>query len=163
MEPITRNHAGGISAIAFIISVAVSLTYYQFVYLPQASAKPILPASVVNPAETTQVTVSEGSSVESNENFFVPKDIRATIGVSNRIVWTNNDYVAHTVTSDEPMYIDRINGPFNSLEQQESVPGGYVLPGKTFEFTFTSVGKYSYHCEPHPWMKGSVEVIENFS
>ena len=163
MEPLSSSHATGISAIAFIISVAVSLAYYQFMYLPQANAKPVLPEEVVNPPETTKIAIAEGANVESNGNFFVPKETRGVIGISNRIIWTNDDYVGHTVTSDDPKYVDKLNGPFNSLEQLESVPGGYVLPGKAFEFTFTAVGKYSYHCEPHPWMQGSVEVVENFA
>jgi plastocyanin len=25
------------------------------------------------------------------------------------------------------------------------------------------VGEYSYHCEPHPWMTGKVEIVENFA
>ena len=39
-----ENQAAGISIIAFIVAVGVSMGYYQFVYLPQANAKPILPA-----------------------------------------------------------------------------------------------------------------------
>lgn len=163
MEPLIENQAGGISIIAFVIAIAVSIGYYQFVYVPEATAKPILPDEVLNPAESINIDIAEGSTLETNENFFVKKEVRAVLGISNRIVWTNNDPSPHTVTSDEPKYVDKINGPFNSLEQQESIPGGYLLPGKTFEFTFTATGKYPYHCEPHPWMQGTIEVVENFS
>jgi hypothetical protein len=34
------NHAGGISVIAFVVAVAISMGYYQFVYIPEANAKP---------------------------------------------------------------------------------------------------------------------------
>ena len=157
-----ENHAGGIAMVAFIVALAVSMTYYQFIYIPQANAKPILPEEVLNPESSFRVTIAPGSSLEANPEFFVPPEARTTIGIDSRVIWENEDTVPHTVTTDDG-YVDQINGPFNSLEQQESVPGGFVREGQTFEFVFTKVGNYPYHCEPHPWMQGSIEVVENFA
>jgi len=152
------NHAAGISVITFVVAVAVSMGYYQFVYIPQASAKPTLPEEVVNPAEVTEVTIAEGASLPTNGQFFVPKETRATIGLSNKVVWTNTDITGHTVTTDDG-YTDLINGVFDSVQQSGSI----IMPGQTFEFTFTQVGQYAYHCEPHPHMQGSIEIVENFA
>lgn len=152
------NHAGGISIATFVVAVAVSIGYYQFMYVPQVNAKPILPEIVLNPPESAEVTIAEGSSIESNGKFFEPKDLRTTIGIDNRIVWKNTDGVAHTVTSDDG-YVDIINGKFDSLD----TIGLLDKDGGTYEFTFTKVGVYPYHCEPHPWMQGEIEVIENFA
>jgi len=113
-------HAGCINRIAFVVALGISMGYYQFVYVPEANKKPIVPEEVLNPVETLQVEIALGASLETNEEFFVPEEARATIGISNRILWTNEDTIAHTVTSE---YVDQINGPFNSLEQQEQVPG----------------------------------------
>ncbi len=157
-----ENHAGGISIIAFVVALAVSIGYYQFVYIPEANAKPILPDEILNPEQTVSVTIVPGSSLDTNPKFFEPKDIRATIGISNKIVWTNEDSIPHTVTTDDG-YVDKINGPFDSLKQQEILPGGFLMEGQTFAFTFTKVGEYAYHCEPHPHMKGTVTVVENFA
>jgi plastocyanin len=154
-----ENHAGGIAMITFIVALAVSMTYYQFIYIPQANAKPILPEDVLNPKETFGITISPGSSLESNPEFFVPEDARVTIGIDSRVVWENEDTIPHTVTTDNN-YVDQINGPFDTMKQVE---GGFVLAGKTFEFVFTKVGQYPYHCEPHPWMQAEVEVVENFA
>lgn len=96
--------------------------------------------------------------MESNPNNFEPKSARGILGVSNKAVWTNEDTIAHTVTSDEPSYVDQVNGKFDSL-----APGGVVMPSEIFEFTFTKVDTYPYHCEPHPWMEGTVEIVENFA
>jgi plastocyanin len=156
------SHAAGISVIAFVVALAVSLGYYQWVYVPQVNAKPILPDNVLHPSQTTKVTIVKDASLQSNPKNFVPKDVRGVLGVSNKVVWTNDDGVPHTVTGDDPQYIDKINGPFDSLQQQESVPGGFILPGKTFEFTFTAAGTYTYHCTPHPFMQGKVEIVQNF-
>jgi plastocyanin len=152
------NHAGGISVIAFIVAVAVSMGYYQFVYIPQATAKPTLPEEVLNPPEVTEVSIAEGSSLPTNGQFFVPKEVRGTIGISNKVVWTNGDVTGHTVTTDNG-YVDIINGDFDSTQQL----GAIIMPGETFEFTFTEVGEYPYHCEPHPHMQGSVEIVESFA
>ena len=152
------NHAGGISVITFVVAVAVSMGYYQFIYIPQANAKPTLPEEVLNPPEVTEVSIAEGSSLETNGQFFVPRDVRGTIGISNNVVWTNNDITGHTVTTDDG-YVDLINGEFDSIDQL----GAILVPGETFEFTFTQVGEYPYHCEPHPHMQGSVEIVESFA
>jgi plastocyanin len=152
------NHAGGISVIAFVVAVAVSMGYYQFVFIPEANAKPNLPEEVLNPAEPVKVNIAEGASLPTNGQFFVPKEARGTIGVSNEVTWTNTDVTGHTVTSDTG-YVDKVNGDFDSIKQLGSV----IQPGETFDFTFTEVGEYPYHCEPHPHMQGVVNVVENFA
>ncbi|HEX6562129.1 MAG TPA: plastocyanin/azurin family copper-binding protein [Nitrososphaera sp.] len=151
------NHAGGISIIAFVIAVGISMAYYQYMYVPAVNAKPILPAAVLHPAESLTVKITPGSSVQSNPKFFDPKDIRSALGTNNHIIWKNTDEVPHSITSDEG-YKDKINGSFNSIDTI-----GLVPPGATYEFTFTAIGTYHYHCEPHPWMQGSVDVTESFA
>jgi plastocyanin len=152
------NHAGGISIIAFVVAVAVSMAYYQFIYIPEANAKPILPEKVLNPKGTTAIQIVEGAVLQSNTRNFVPKEARGILELSNKIVWTNNDGTPHTITSDNS-YVDQINGEFDSTIQL----GTLVAPGKTFEFTFTKEGEYAYHCTPHPHMKGLVKIVPNFA
>ncbi|HEY9398314.1 MAG TPA: plastocyanin/azurin family copper-binding protein [Nitrososphaeraceae archaeon] len=151
-----NNHAAGISIIAFIISVTVSMVYYQFVYTKEVNAKPQVPEEILSPAEAAKVSIIEGSSQPSQQRNFEPKDIRGTLGIDNKIIWTNVDTTAHTVTSDN-QYTDQISGPFNSIES-----GGLILPQKTYEYTFTKDGEYPYHCEPHPWMTGKVTIVKSF-
>ena len=151
-----NNHAAGISIMAFIITVAASMAYYQFVYTKEANAKPQLAEEVLNPTETVKVSIIEGSSQPSQQRNFVPKEIRGTLGINNKIIWTNVDTTAHTVTTDN-QYNDQISGPFNSIDSI-----GLILPQKTYEFTFTKDGEYPYHCEPHPWMTGKVTIVKSF-
>jgi plastocyanin len=146
------NHAAGISIIAFIVATGVSLGYYQFVYIPQANAKPQLPPAVLKPPQTTAVKILVGSSQPSQTKNFEPKQAQANLGVSNKVVWTNIDAVPHSVTSDNG-YKDKISGSFNSIDTI-----GLIPPKQTFEFTFTTEGEYPYHCEPHPWMTGKVTI-----
>jgi plastocyanin len=151
-----NNQAAGISIVAFIIAVTASMAYYQFVYLKEANAKPQLPAEVLNPPDSVKISILPGSSQPSQLKNFEPKEARGTLGINNKVIWTNTDTTAHSVTSDN-QYKDQINGPFNSIDSI-----GLVLPQKTFEFTFTKDGEYAYHCEPHPWMTGKVIIVKSF-
>lgn len=151
-----NNNAAGISIMAFIVTVTASMAYYQFVYTKEANAKPELPEEVLNPPESVKVSIIEGSSQPSQQKNYEPKEIRGTLGLNNKIVWTNVDTTAHTVTTDN-QYSDQISGPFNSIESL-----GLILPQKTYEFTFTKDGDYPYHCEPHPWMTGKVIIVKSF-
>jgi plastocyanin len=151
-----NNNAAGISIMAFIITVTASMAYYQFVYTKEANAKPQLAEEVLNPTESVKVSIIEGSSQPSQQRNFEPKEIRGTLGINNKIIWTNVDTTAHTVTTDN-QYSDQISGPFNSIDSI-----GLILPQKTYEFTFTKDGEYPYHCEPHPWMTGKVIIVKSF-
>ena len=95
---------------AFIITVTASMAYYQFVYTKEATAKPQLPEEVLNPPESVKVTIIEGSSQPSQQKNYEPKEIRGALGIDNKIVWTNVDTTAHTVTTDN-QYSDQISGP----------------------------------------------------
>ena len=63
------------------------------------------------------------------------------------IIWKNNDYSSHTVTSGN--YIEGPNGIFDS---------GLITSGSTFSFKFEEKGQFDYFCMIHPWAKASVTV-----
>lgn len=66
-----------------------------------------------------------------------------TVPAGTKVTWTNEDSVAHTVTSDAtPPLFD--SGP--------------LAPGATYSFTFTTPGTYPYHCNYHSSMHGTVVV-----
>jgi plastocyanin len=147
----------GISVIAFIVAIAVSIAYYQFFYVPQASRTPVVSEEVLNPPSSVTVRIVEGSSIPTQERNYVPKEARGMLEIDNRVVWVNEDTTFHSVTSDNA-FEDRVNGKFDSMATI-----GLVEPGGTWEFTFTEAGEYPYHCEPHPWMTGVVTIVENFA
>jgi len=63
------------------------------------------------------------------------------IHVGDTVLWSNTGVLPHTVTADD--------GSFDS---------GLLNTGDTWNMTFSSAGTYSFHCTPHPWMKGTVIV-----
>jgi plastocyanin len=147
--------------VTLVVAAAVSLVYYQFFYLPEANRRPVTPQEILEPEETIQVSIVEGSSNPLNDQFYVPADVRATLGISNQVVWTNQDSVPHTVTSDTD-YVDPYSGKFDSQARPQAQGGAFVTPGNTYEFLFTQHGEYAYHCVPHPWMQAKVQVVESF-
>ncbi len=76
----------------------------------------------------------------SIENFaFSPTPLH--IAVADTVLWTNNDSMTHTVTSDTG---DELGGTLNA--------------GRTYQHIFTAAGSFAYHCTVHPSMHGSVVV-----
>ena len=127
MEQVKRFQIGGISIVCFIVVIVVKcLSYYQFLFLPTYNAKPVVAETILHPAQSIKVSISPGSSLPSQTNNFEPKESKASLGVSNKVVWTNLDTVPHSVTTDNN-YVDPINGPFNSISTI-----GLILPKRYF-------------------------------
>lgn len=72
---------------------------------------------------------------------FVPGTIKIAAGTKVR--FTNDDGVSHTVTSNTMS--------FNS---------GFIYKHHAWQHVFTKPGKYPYHCQIHPYMKGTVVVTK---
>lgn len=84
---------------------------------------------------------STGNSVTIQNTAFSPQNLQVKVG--QEVTWTNQDQFTHTVTSD--------TGTFDS---------GNVANGKTFSFTFTKEGTFTYHCNIHTSMTGQVTVTK---
>jgi plastocyanin len=83
--------------------------------------------------------VQETRSATVEDFVFRPTRIEVTAG--STVLWTNGGQVVHTVTAED--------GSFDS---------GEIQPGENRSITFARPGTYSYHCTPHPFMKGVVVV-----
>lgn len=85
---------------------------------------------------------ADPNSVSIQNLSFNPGNLTVSAGTTVR--WTNNDNVAHTVTSGSP---GNQTGLFDS---------GNLPPGGTFEFTFSETGTFNYFCTLHPAMTAQV-------
>ena len=105
------------------------------------------------PAEETGATEQPGSGVgtggaapraakvEIVEFAFEPQS--TTIQAGGKVTWLNQDAAAHTASADD--------GQFDT---------GTLDEGKLQAETFEQPGTYGYICEFHPYMEGTVEVVE---
>jgi plastocyanin len=64
-----------------------------------------------------------------------------TVPVNTTVTWTNNDAVAHTVTSTTALFD---SGSFGS--------------NGIYSYTFTAAGTYNYYCTVYPMMTGKIIV-----
>ncbi len=64
-----------------------------------------------------------------------------TVAVGTTVTWTNNDGEPHTVTSSAKLFSS------SGLEE-----------GEGFSYTFASPGTYTYYCQLHPHMTGTIVV-----
>ena len=102
-----------------------------------------------DPKEAGSMASQSGSQAPivqiSIENYqFTLKNI--TVKKGTMVTWTNRDAVAHTATIDD----NSKAGPKSPLLEQ----------GESYMYTFDTIGSFAYHCAPHPYMKGTVTVIE---
>ncbi|MCH7757711.1 MAG: copper-binding protein [Thaumarchaeota archaeon] len=142
------SHAYGIGVITVIVGMSVVLIFYSGFYLPESLAKPTVSEHILNPEEPFVIEIVPGAVTEGNESY-VPNKATVLLGISNLVTWENNDETPHTVTPDHRT-ADSYSGDFGSV--------GVVMPGETFEFLFTEAQEIPYHCEPHPWMKGTIKI-----
>ena len=82
---------------------------------------------------------ASGNAVSISDFAFSPASI--TVPAGTKITWTNNDSVAHTVSSRD--------GLFDS---------GSLSSEATFSYTFAQKGTYEYFCKFHSSMNGKVVV-----
>lgn len=116
-----------------------------FLSIVKNNSAPISP-SISNTNVSPSVDLTTGKQVleVAIQNFaFSPQVVNVKVGT--QVKWTNEDSVAHDVTSDE----------------NDGVLRGELLDkGESYTFTFNQVGTYNYHCHPHPNMQAKVVVTE---
>jgi plastocyanin len=81
------------------------------------------------------------AKVEIVDFAYSPETV--TIQAGGKVIWQNEDSDVHTVTLDD--------GSFDS---------GDLAEGKLKSESFKDPGSFTYHCEIHPEMTGTVEVVE---
>lgn len=75
---------------------------------------------------------------------FEKADIKIKVGT--KVTWTNQDTARHNVVT---------NG-----EGAAKLASELLAKGESYSHTFTSAGMTRYLCEPHPYMKGTINVVE---
>ena len=87
----------------------------------------------------------DANSITIANYKFDPTPLKVKKGTT--VTWTNTDIAKHNIVADDNQPAGGPNGPL-------------IAKGETYAFTFNTVGMYAYHCSPHPYMHGAVEVTE---
>jgi len=101
---------------------------------------PAAPSTGPTPAlsGSTTVDIPNGASTQTT-GAFGPNPL--TISVGTTISWLNDDNTTHTSAADGNQW-----------------SSGNIAPGGRFNFTFASAGRFTYHCQIHPNMIGTIVV-----
>ena len=92
---------------------------------------------------SVSISILNGTGNQQSLNY-QPSSV--TVAKGGTVTWTNNDPVAHTVSS---VSVPSGASTFNS---------GMMNYTATFKVTFTVDGTYTYLCSYHPWMHGTIIV-----
>lgn len=97
------------------------------------------------------VTLNQGTTasreparVDLKTFQFTPDTLRVSAGTTVR--WTNQDDIEHTVTAGTP---SKRNASFNATLAKK---------GATAERTFDRAGTFTYFCDRHQFMRGTITV-----
>lgn len=126
-----RSFASGRTRVGVVATIASPVGELLGVFVPREVA-----ARAVRPVKTPAGRVAR---IDIREFAFVGE--RIVVDAGTTIVWTNHDEVVHTASSDDASW--------NS---------GPIPPGRSWSATFDAPGTYSYHCGPHPYMRGTIVV-----
>jgi plastocyanin len=111
-----------------------------------AAANQMAPNTRAASPLVTSVSIANGASLPTNEEFYAPDVARITVG--SMITWKNDDTTSHTVTSGTV----RNNTP----TPDGMFDSGILNAGDSFPFLFDKAGEYPYYCTIHPWMTAKV-------
>ena len=113
---------------------------------PIVAALAVVAGVVVTPAAPA-APATGGTAVQMVDNepdltnwHFDPAAL--TVPAGSTVVWHNRGHEEHSVTADD-----------------RSFDSGLTKPGTDFQRAFPKVGVYAYHCQPHPWMTGKIQVV----
>jgi len=79
------------------------------------------------------------ATVHMQNSAYAPDPVSIAVGQSVQFV--NDDDMPHTVTAND-----------------KSFDSGNMDAGKTWTYTFTKAGTFTYGCTYHAWMHGTVKV-----
>ena len=110
--------------------------------------------SEIADVKSNQVTIvaADGSGVpgceETADGCYIPSTVR--VNVDDTIIFSNPDTAAHTFTS----------GTSGGNDIAVLFDSSLVMAGSSYEYSPDTVGEIPYFCMVHPWMQGTIIVVD---
>jgi plastocyanin len=98
-----------------------------------------------------------GPVIDLSSLMFQPAE--TTVQVGTTVTWRNDEPITHTVTSGSFRGVDKTTGLRSSQKPDGRFETKLTGNGKTFSFTFTQPGTYTYYCDIHQGMNATITVI----
>lgn len=111
---------------------------------PTTAPDPATPTPAPSTGTPSDDAAGDGQSSTASIDIvdFDYEPPQTTVTAGTELTWTNTGVAAHTVTIDEG----------------DTFASGEIAPDATFSTTLDQPGTYSYHCEFHPQMTGTIIV-----
>jgi plastocyanin len=111
------------------------------------STPPMSEESTTEGTDTTESEAAPSGEAAKSEKVqiveFTYEPDPVVVQTDGKVIWQNEDTAPHTATADD--------GSFDT---------GTIEKGKIGSATFKEAGTFTYFCEIHPTMLGTVEVVE---
>ena len=132
---------------AILIGLAVIVLIGAGLLISRTKKSDVTTASPAPTSTTSQSLnggeVKSGAVAVNIAGFaFSPDVIKITKGTT--VTWTNNDEMPHSIVSG------------GSTELSSTT----LNKGESYQHTFSNVETISYHCGVHPFMSGTIQVVE---
>jgi plastocyanin len=108
-------------------------------------------------APTPTASAPAGPVINLSSLMFHPST--TTVKVGTTITWRNDEPITHTVTSGRFEGVDKTTGLRSSQDPDGTFNAKLAGKGKTFSFTFTKPGTYTYYCDIHQGMNATITVV----
>lgn len=135
-------------SIAIIVAIIIVVGGGVIVYVNRSSlfgaATPSDSNAPMNMPNSSTTTAPQSTNSVTIQNFaFSPSAI--TVKKGTTVTWANQDSATHTVTE---------------TDGQDGPKSDNLVTGKTYSFTYNTVGTFTYDCSIHTSMTGTVTVTE---
>ena len=130
------NNEGSYSMIKWQEDLIMSLEQPQLISYENLGETTVINAAKI---QTDQVSIVKDSWNPDIVESYNPLAIEIDSGTT--VTWSNDDFVAHTVTDVEKTFDSK-----------------FIQSGNTWSYTFDEAGEFDYFCTLHPWMKGAIYV-----
>jgi plastocyanin len=105
--------------------------------------------------------VPAGPLINLSSLMFDPST--TTVEVGTTVTWRNDEPITHAVTSGRFVGVDETTGLRSSQDPDGRFAAKLPGKGKTFSFTFTEPGNYTYYCDIHQGMNATISVVADTS
>lgn len=107
---------------------------------------------------TVDLTNQSNVQMDIKDFKYGQSDIKIKVGTT--VTWTNQDTMEHDVMAEHDHDDEAHDGLSHHEVDGDTFGSALLAKGESYSFTFTQPGVELYHCSPHPYMKGSVTVVE---
>ena len=112
-------------------------------------------------AQTSATTASAAAGPVIKLSLLMFNPSTTTVKVGTTVTWLNDEAITHTVTSGRFVGVDKTTDLRSSQNPDGTFNAKLAGKGKTFSFTFTKPGTYTYYCDIHQGMNATITVVAN--